>query len=280
MDRPTMIIKISEYEWDLRSQGLTFAPELAEAIGWRIEEMPSPLTMDFLSERIYVEDYPNVRDVHLALLTGELTRYEITYRIRTKDGGFKWFQELCDQVTLDASNKPIIATGRLYDLTEWYATYFTDGDEWETSSEDALTHCLSRNAIIERLNAVVEHAERDVRFLTIARIAIPNFLEINREEGYATGDHVLKRVVDLIKEHMDDSMFLGRLDAASFLLIFPGMPNTLANNVCKKIENALMAYDYKTKGIPRFNYSIMEYLGESPTEILTHLGSSADYFTT
>lgn len=279
MDKPTMIKKMSEYEWDLKSQTLTFAPELAEAIGWRMEELPSPVTMDFLSERIYVEDYPNVRDAHLALLTGELNRYELTYRIRTKDGGFKWFQELCDQVTLDPSNKPIIATGRLYDLTEWYATYFSDEGEWETSTEDALTHSLSRAAIMERLKSLVEQAEHDVRFLTIARIAIPNFLEINREEGYAAGDHLLKRVVDLIKEHLDDSMFLGRLDAASFLLIFPGMPNTLADNICKNIENALLAYDYKTKGIPKFNYSIMEYLGESPSEILTHLGSSADYFT-
>lgn len=280
MDRPTMINKLSDWQWDLRSQVLTFESGLTEAIGWHLDELPSPITMDVLSERIYVEDYPSVRDAHLSLLKGEQKRYELTYRIRTKNGGFKCFQELCDQVVLDASNKPMIATGRIYDLTEWYGTYFKGEINLDNPSEDALTHCMSTTAIMERLATLVEQAEHDVKFLTIARFAITNFLEINREEGYATGDHLLKRAVDLIKEHLDESMFIGRLEAASFLLIFPGLPNTLADNLCKKIENALLAYDYKTKGIPRFQYSIMEYLGESPREIVVKLGATSYYFTT
>ncbi|HAS74507.1 MAG TPA: hypothetical protein DCS67_10210 [Clostridiales bacterium UBA8960] len=273
--------------WNLDLSTLTIEFNLNKAlcIGYDESEIPRPTSYEFFTEKIYIEDSSKVRDAMLALIQGEMDRYDVEYRIRTKSGGFKWFRETCEVVAYNDHGKSITATGKTYDITQ--SKGIEDIDQRPSGMRwlDDLTQVLNRNAILDKLKEEIQIAEVDAKFLTIAILTVPNFFELNGLEGRAFGDHLLKRIADIIKSQQEAFFAenhdkIGRCAINAFLLIFSDAPNVIAEKMCEAIKEEIGNYDYgltdeKSKRLIQIQYGIAEYLGETAEALIEKAKNNA-----
>ncbi len=103
------------WDWNIKTGDLYFSPFFSEITGYAPEEME--FHIDFREKLIHPEDNSLVSDTidsHFLSLTD---RYEVEYRILTKDGKCKWVMERGKVVTRDEKGKPLRAAGTYTDIT-------------------------------------------------------------------------------------------------------------------------------------------------------------------
>jgi diguanylate cyclase (GGDEF)-like protein/PAS domain S-box-containing protein len=90
------------------------------------------------------------------------------------------------------------------------------------AAHDALTGCLTRGAILERLGAELQHTAAKVAVLFID---LDGFKQVNDELGHAAGDTLLRHVADVLSAETRPIDHLGRLGGDEFLVVMPGLPS-------------------------------------------------------
>lgn len=88
----------------------------SEMLGFTVEETES--TPDFWINLIHPEDKELSKQAAELHLEGKTPLLEVEYRIRTKDGKYKWVQDRAMVVQRDAAGKPIRMSGTRTDITE------------------------------------------------------------------------------------------------------------------------------------------------------------------
>ncbi|GAB6107184.1 GGDEF domain-containing protein [Fusibacter bizertensis] len=272
---------VSLGSWKLDLENLTFdeTESRLKVLGIEKEDLLLPKTLDLFLQRIYVEDLPIVQDLILDLIHGRIDAYEVTYRIRTLNGGLRWFRDTCYVPKMHQENESKLAFGETLDVTDEKLIEQRLDIEGENLIEpidvieirDPLTHSLNKKETINQLKMIMEQQNGEIEFLTVALIYISNFEELNRIEGRLITDHILVRTSDLIRESLKESDILGRYNFDSFLVIYKGLPNTLAEQVCKQVVKQIEDYDYGNDIPIKINYKIAEYLGESVKELISKL---------
>jgi diguanylate cyclase (GGDEF)-like protein len=104
------------------------------------------------------------------------------------------------------------AHGRLHDLAE---------EARDKASRDALTGAFHRHHLMEALEREVSRAERVGKPLSVARVDVDRFREVNERFGHDAGDAVLKRFAAVAQRAIRDVDVFGRYGGKEFLLIMP-----------------------------------------------------------
>ena len=102
-------------DWNLLTDEVYFSPRWKELIGYSDAELPN--RAETWIERLHPEDREQARATMHRLLAGELSQYQIEYRLRHKDGSYRWIR-LCMAALCDATGRPIRLGGWHIDLTE------------------------------------------------------------------------------------------------------------------------------------------------------------------
>ncbi len=76
------------WDWDLTSDEVYFSPRWKEMLGYQEHEIVNPLT--FWTHRLHPEDLPRVLSRVQAHLQDPAKPFECLYRLRDKDGGWRW----------------------------------------------------------------------------------------------------------------------------------------------------------------------------------------------
>jgi PAS domain S-box-containing protein len=103
------------WDWNLQSNELYLSPRWKEQIGYTDEELPNQFET-FIS-RIHPEDSGSVMDFLNEYLTGKIDRYDIEFRLRHKDGSYRWIRARGAAIR-DAQGKAIRMAGTHNDVTE------------------------------------------------------------------------------------------------------------------------------------------------------------------
>lgn len=278
---------LGNWTWDIETHLMTYNLMKINALGYDAGEIPARVTYAFFTDKIYIEDYPVVRDAILAIMKGESDNFDVTYRIRTKYGGFRWFQDRCDVTMRDDNGKPIIAAGITFDVTEikLKATdTIEDVRDLATESEtaiafasermDPLTHTLNHMGMDARLAIEIDAVSLNTQFLTVALFEIEAFMTINTNEGHAFGDYVLIRTADILKERLRETDILGRYRLDQFMIIFPKTPKEIAMALSKAIQSDIAAYAFGSDRPIAIDFGIVEYLGEATETFMDNLEKS------
>ena len=273
MMNPKESVYLGTWNFDLQMLTIDFNMMKALVLGYEESEIPRPTTYEFFTEKIYVEDYPSVRDAILSLIRGEMEQYDIEYRIRTKRGGVKWFRETCEIDAYDDNGKPKRAHGETFDITQSKDYEEAEGSQTGVRWLDDLTQVMNREAILGKLREEIKGSMQGSRFLSVGVVTLPGFFEVNAREGRPFGDHLLRRTADIIKSHRDAFFAenhdkIGRYDINTFLLIFSDMPNLMAREILSTICETLEKYDFglsneENKRLLGVRFGVAEYLGES-----------------
>lgn len=99
----------------------------------------------------------------------------------------------------------------------------------------------------EFLNQKIKEAYRYEFPLTLILFDLDNFQAFNRENGYHSGNEILKQISDIVRKNIRQSDFFARFGADEFALILPytGLPQS--KSVAKKIKDVITNYKFKTE---------------------------------
>jgi diguanylate cyclase (GGDEF)-like protein len=111
----------------------------------------------------------------------------------------------------------------------------------EVSRTDPLTTAANTRAFREQLKAEVERSRRYRRPFTISYLDLDNFKNVNDSFGHATGDELLRTVVDTIRSHVRATDLVARLGGDEFALLLPETDLEGARTVIGRIRSGIQA---------------------------------------
>jgi len=105
---------------------------------------------------------------------------------------------------------------------------------------DPMTGALNRRSFNEIAEKKMIAAELNRRPYTMVYIDLDNFKALNDKLGHATGDRVLKTVVDTVQGQIRSTDFLARLGGDEFALLLTDLGQEGAHRIVQRLQQALL----------------------------------------
>ncbi len=136
---------------------------------------------------------------------------------------------------------------------------FTEADRWariatSRADTDSLTKAYSRVKITEILDSCISSASVSNLPFSIAFIDVDHLKRVNDTYGHASGDNLLKQIVQALSSGLRDSDMLGRIGGDEFLLILPNTSASQAQMIVKRLQQIVS--DTKFDNVERATVSI------------------------
>ncbi|MFW5862694.1 MAG: PAS domain-containing sensor histidine kinase [Spirochaetota bacterium] len=135
------------WDWNVKTGNVVFNAKKVEALGFSVDEFV-PNVYAF-TERLHPDDYEHTMNVMKKHLEGSLPLYEVEYRIRKKDGNWKWFYDRGKIVERDNDGSPLRVTGIVFDISE--------RKELEAAMSESMESLKLANDSMSRFFSIVSH---------------------------------------------------------------------------------------------------------------------------
>jgi diguanylate cyclase (GGDEF)-like protein len=117
------------------------------------------------------------------------------------------------------------------------------------ATRDNLTGLFNRRYADEYLARELDTCRRERRPLTVAFADIDLFKRVNDLHSHATGDAVLRRVADVLRDRCRANDVLARYGGEEFLLCFPNTDLREARLVCEELRTAIERSNWAQLGL-------------------------------
>lgn len=239
---------LGHWYWNIKTNEVTFNPLKIITLGYQMDELPKRVTYQFFTEKLHPEDCEKAMKIMREHLYGKLDVYEVEYRIRCKDGSYKWYYDRGKITQRDESGKPIFLAGIVFDITEKkkieqeleLKNQILD----EMSSLDGLTKINNHRSLYNHLQANIDYVRIRKDSLSIALLDIDDFKKINDSKGHIYGDQVLVDIAQLMKKNIRETDIAGRYGGEEFLIIFPNTNLFAAKSIVERIRKAIMDFAF------------------------------------
>lgn len=257
---------LGHWYWNVKTNHVTFNHLKIEALGYTKEEIPDEISYQFFTEKLHPEDYHKTMSAMVEHLKGEKEVYEAEYRIKTKEGSYRWFYDRGRITQYDVQSKPVFLAGIVFDITEKKEKQAELENEKiilaEQSSTDELTKVRNYRALINLLSEEVNHAIYNQKPLSLAILDIDDFKKINDRKGHMYGNGVLIEIVNLIMKNIRATDILGRFGGEEFMIVFPGTGLGEAAIVTERVRQAVEEHVFQEGVKITISAGVKEYLGE------------------
>ena len=251
------------WDWDLRSDEVHYFARFRELLGYSAEE---PLSRSELA--FHPDDAQRMRLAIRHLLNRRVS-VEEEFRLRCKDGSYKWFRGRGHGVW-DEDGKPLRVAGSItdiscYKLNELRLLYLAD--------HDVLTGLPNRRLFLHRLVHGIDRALALGAPLAVLFIDLDRFKQINDVFGHDAGNQVLceaaKRIGRSVREHDTVS----RLGGDEFAVILEGIEATsrvsaIADRIRADINRAFPLSEREVYLSASIGIALYPRDGESAEELL------------
>ena len=106
---------VGVYDWDLATETVIFSRRWKELLGYKDHEIGQGFSE--WRDRVHPEDLPDAEAKVEAHLQGRSNVFRFEYRMRTKDGSWKWFLSTGQVVLRDPDGRPLRVVGTNDDIT-------------------------------------------------------------------------------------------------------------------------------------------------------------------
>lgn len=107
---------IGVWDWHPQTNESYFSKTWKSMIGYEEDEIQSH--QDEWTSRVHPDDWDAIYQAENRMMQGETANYECVYRLRSKDGSYKWILSCGRPVTYDENGKPTRYIGTHTDLTD------------------------------------------------------------------------------------------------------------------------------------------------------------------
>ncbi len=267
---------LGHWYWNIKTNEVTFNPLKVTTLGYDKSEIPEHVTYQFFTEKLHPEDFQKAMDSMYDHLYGKADVYEVEYRIKAKNGSFKWYYDRGKITQYDDNGKPVFLAGIVFDITEKKETQLELEHKNRILSEmsliDGLTKIGNRGTLIEHFEAEIAEASRTSRPLSIAIFDIDDFKKVNDSKGHVYGDQVLVDVASIMKKSIRETDFAGRYGGEEFMVIFPNTTLSVAHKISERIRQAIEGHNF----VDGLRITISGGVGRYNNETLTELVHSVD----
>ena len=205
-------------------------------------------------------------------LYGHAAVYEVEFRIRTKDGKYRWYYDRGAITQRDDSGKPVVFAGIVFDITEKKEMQmdleYKNAILAEMSSIDGLTKISNHATFIEYLKAGLVDADRTNRPLSIASFDIDDFKKVNDSKGHVCGDRVLIDVAAIIRQSIRDIDVTGRYGGEEFMVVFSNADPATASCAAERIRRTVENTVFHDGMLITISGGVKQYKGENLTDLI------------
>jgi diguanylate cyclase (GGDEF)-like protein/PAS domain S-box-containing protein len=211
------------WDWNVVSNRSTLSPAWRRILGYEANELAgeSPEEWEAL---IHPEDRNGVLENIHACAKGDPGWFSHEYRIRCKDGHWKWVLSRGAVVERDMRGQATRVVGTLSDISQ---KKIAEHEVWYRANYDHLTSLPNRSFFLDRLEYEVVHSKRLGQPFAVMFIDLDRFKEVNDLHGHSAGDLLLRTVAEELKGSVRESDTVARLGGDEFTVILPALSNPM-----------------------------------------------------
>lgn len=264
---------LGHWYWSIRTNKVTFNPLKVISLGYSEEEIPENVSYQFFTQLIHPDDYQATMDAMLAHLYGGAAVYEAEYRIRCKDGSYRWYYDRGRITRRGEDGKPLFLAGIVFDITERKLRQVEleqlNRDLSEKSQTDELTQLRNQRAILARLQKEMDFSIRTGGNLSVLMLDIDDFKKVNDLYGHVIGDTVLADVAAIISRSVRAKDLAGRYGGEEFLVVLSNADGKTASSVASRIVRSVEAHTFQENVRVTISCGIGRFEKENMSELIT-----------
>ncbi len=285
--------------WDinLQSRAMVFLEGWEKILGYQPGELEQ--TLDGYVDLIHPDDRNRMEVEIKRHIDGESATYQCEFRIRTKDGGWRWALSRGKLWSRTADGKALRMIGTHTDITSRKVSevamsranvkLHTQIDEIrllqtklaEQAVRDPLTGLYNRRYLDETLDREVARARREGSPLSVVMLDVDHFKKLNDAYGHQAGDEVLKSLAELLRQDTRTEDVACRYGGEEFLVLLPSMPLDKARDRAEhwrqQLENHHFSFgNFSLSATASFGVSSYPHHGKTPDD-LTRAADNALY---
>jgi diguanylate cyclase (GGDEF)-like protein/PAS domain S-box-containing protein len=198
------------WDWNVQTQDVYFSARWKSMIGYAEQELTA--SMDEWLDRIHLEDRARFQTELHAHIQGQSPAFEIQYRIRHKDGLYRWVNSR-GLAVWGQEGQMIRMAGSQTDLTHHVALY------------DQLTGLPSRALFLEQLKRALSRVKREPAYrFAVLFLDCDRFKVVNDSLGHLIGDQLLIGVAQRLERLLRPGDVIARLGGDEFAILLENMP--------------------------------------------------------
>ncbi len=225
------------WDWDVETGVVELSKQWKAMLGYEESEIQN--NIDEWKSRVHPEDYANVINAVNLTLAGNKETYAYEYRMRCKNGSWKWILDRGMVVGRDQHGKALRMVGTHADIS---GLKKSEEAIWQHANFDLLTGLPNRRMFYARLDQEIQKAKRSGLKVALIFLDLDGFKEVNDTLGHDQGDLLLKLTANRLSECMRGSDAVARLGGDEFILIIGDIANAelgRIETVAQKVIDAL-----------------------------------------
>ncbi|WP_200876894.1 putative bifunctional diguanylate cyclase/phosphodiesterase [Methylotenera sp. L2L1] len=243
------------WDWDIPSDHVFRSSRWHEIYGYAENEIAATATAG--RELVHPDD--------LAILIGDVQNYFSgnndvyisEFRLRCKDGSWKWTLARGMTVSRSKDGKPLRMIGTHTDITNRKTS---EAQVTHLAHYDQLTGLPNRVLFLDRFRQDIKKAQRTGQTVTLMFLDLDKFKEVNDSLGHDMGDMLLKNVAQRLESCVRESDTVARMGGDEFTIIL--------NDMNSQINIERIAQDILDKVTSPF------HLGDEVIHVSTSIGIS------
>jgi diguanylate cyclase (GGDEF)-like protein/PAS domain S-box-containing protein len=221
------------WDLDLANGAVHYSDRWKSMLGYRPDDIGDSLE-DWLT-KVHPDDLARLRAIIEASIAGEVAALEQRYRIKSKDGEYRWMLTR-GEVVEDGEGTAIRVVGRQTDVEEEHGF----GDTMRTSGlQDPLTRLPNRSVLMDRLRHAFARAHRDPsQSFAVLFFDLDRFKNVNDSLGHLTGDQLLRAIAARVEKACRPGDTVARFGGDEFVIVVEDITDIRGATVAaERIQN-------------------------------------------
>jgi diguanylate cyclase (GGDEF)-like protein/PAS domain S-box-containing protein len=223
------------WDWDLLADKIYYSPRWKAMLGYSEDEVTASPN-EWLG-RVHPDDITQARLALSVHVKGETSHLETEFRMRHKDGDYRWV--LCRGIAVwDENGTAYRIAGSISDITDRKSA---EQKLIQSAFYDGLTGLPNRALFVEHLNHSIERTKRRPESMyAVLFLDIDRFKDINDGLGHLTGDELLVAIARKLQETMRPTDTVARLGGDEFVILLEDIRDIKdATLVADRVQTAL-----------------------------------------
>ena len=201
------------WDWDIAKNKVIRNERWAAMLGYRLDDIEFSVKqwIDFIHPDDQAAAWKSIQDC----MEGVSQMHSMEYRMRCKDGQYKWILDQAQVVERDANQKAVRMCGTHTDITE---RKLMEEQIRHQALYDGLTELPNRYLFEDRLRLSMIKSKRTGHYCALMFLDLDNFKPLNDSYGHAVGDLLLIEVANRLKRCVRETDTVARIGGDEFVI--------------------------------------------------------------